>query len=98
MATRRVVTKVPPGRWWWEARCLGQGPDRFFPVGKSGGGATSESDQVIRNAKAFCAGCPVREQCLDYALDNNIDDGIWGGATENRRKRIRRERRKAIAS
>ncbi len=36
--------------------------------------------------KALCAGCPVREQCLDYAIKNRISDGMFGGLTPEERK------------
>lgn len=36
--------------------------------------------------------CKVSDQCLEYALTNNIRDGIWGGKTRDERKAIRRTR------
>jgi WhiB family transcriptional regulator, redox-sensing transcriptional regulator len=49
-------------------------------------------------AKAVCAGCPVRQTCLDWALDHHEDHGMWGGMTERARRRYRNERRMAVAS
>jgi len=43
--------------------------------------------------KAICAGCPVRQQCLTYALDTNQTYGVWGGTSERERRRIRKQRR-----
>lgn len=43
-------------------------------------------------AKKVCAKCPVSGQCLEYALDNKLS-GIWGGTTEQERRRMRRQRR-----
>ena len=43
-------------------------------------------------AKAVCALCPVRPQCLDYALGKSIKHGIWGGLNEEERARERRRR------
>ena len=43
-------------------------------------------------AKAVCTLCPVRVQCLDYALRNSIRHGIWGGLNEEERARERRRR------
>ena len=41
----------------------------------------------------LCAACPVRAQCLEYALAHRIDDGIWGGSSERERRRILQQRR-----
>ena len=46
-------------------------------------------------ARAICARCPVRVECLEFALETNSEYGIWGGVTETERKRMRRERRGA---
>jgi WhiB family redox-sensing transcriptional regulator len=46
----------------------------------------------IQQAKAECAMCPVREDCLDWAIETNQDFGIWGGCTERERRKIRNER------
>lgn len=40
-----------------------------------------ERDELNPDAIALCDQCPVRVQCLDYALKNRINDGIWGGTT-----------------
>ena len=37
-------------------------------------------------AKAVCARCLVREECLDYALTEGIDVGIWGGTSARERR------------
>jgi hypothetical protein len=52
------------------------------------------SDGVgVEIARRICADCPVREPCLEYALYNRIDHGVWGGASERERRRIARRRR-----
>lgn len=56
---------------------------QFYPTRHSG------PDDVNR-AKAICAVCPVRAQCLAYALVNWEKVGIWGGETENERRVSRR--------
>ncbi|HWG75033.1 MAG TPA: WhiB family transcriptional regulator [Acidimicrobiales bacterium] len=71
--------------WRQRAACRGVDPDIFFPV----------SDEEAEEAKAICAGCSVREACLEYALANREYDGVWGGATERERRRLIRQRRKS---
>lgn len=68
--------------WYELGDCSGVDPDLFFP---GQGESTAE-------AKAICAGCQVREQCLEWALDNAEKFGIWGGLSERERRRIRRAR------
>jgi WhiB family redox-sensing transcriptional regulator len=43
-------------------------------------------------AKRVCVGCPVRSQCLEYALANGLEHGVWGGASEPERRRMLRRR------
>ena len=66
--------------WADEARCLVAEPDTFFP---EKGGST-------REAKRICSGCPVKAECLDYALENDERFGIWGGLSERERRKLRR--------
>jgi WhiB family transcriptional regulator, redox-sensing transcriptional regulator len=68
--------------WQRAANCLGVDPDLFFP---ERGGST-------REAKEVCRGCVVREQCLQFALENGEKFGIWGGMSERERRRLRRRR------
>jgi hypothetical protein len=44
-------------------------------------------------AQEICAECPVSKRCLEYALENHVDHGIWGGCSERERRRILRWRR-----
>jgi len=69
--------------WMDDALCAQIGPNDplFFP-GK--GGST-------REAKRFCnQGCEVVEACLQYAIDEEIEEGIWGGKSGRERKRLRK--------
>ena len=68
--------------WQLEANCLGVDPDLFFP----------ERGASTKEAKAVCKGCVVREDCLEFALQNGEKFGIWGGLSERERRRIRRQR------
>jgi WhiB family transcriptional regulator, redox-sensing transcriptional regulator len=75
--------------WEDRAACRGWNAQLFFgPDGETG------QDREIREAKAkmICARCPIREQCLTYALRNSIKHGIWGGLNREERTRERRRR------
>lgn len=50
----------------------------------------SEQPEQIRRAMAVCAECPVRIECLGFAIANREDEGIWGGLAPAERRRIRR--------
>jgi WhiB family redox-sensing transcriptional regulator len=49
-------------------------------------------------ARQICAECPVKAECLEYALENRIDHGVWGGCSERERRRIQRRRRQEAAA
>ena len=48
-------------------------------------------------ALRICHGCPVRRECLDYAIEYRMVDGIWGGTTGPARTQLMR-RANAIAA
>lgn len=73
-----------PPDWRGDAACRGLDPELFFPEG-SAGPALLE----VREAKVVCARCPVRAQCLDFAMRAGVAFGIWGGATERERRTMR---------
>lgn len=64
--------------------CYGQDPELFFPVGSSG-----PAQRQLARAKAVCAGCRVRADCLGYAIATGQDAGVWGGASEEERRAIK---------
>jgi WhiB family redox-sensing transcriptional regulator len=69
--------------WMAQGKCADISPSVFFP-----------SDGVgVEAAKKICADCPVKSPCLEYALENRIDHGVWGGTSERERRRILRQRR-----
>jgi WhiB family redox-sensing transcriptional regulator len=80
-------TDLPPGEqaawleWRGRAACQAADPDMFFPVSPAGPGR----DEATR-AKAICAACQVRRQCLQFALATHQAHGVWGGTTEEERR------------
>jgi Transcription factor WhiB len=48
--------------------------------------------QAVGPGKQVCAGCPVREECADYAIAHHIREGIWGGLSSRERRKVARER------
>ncbi|NLD76416.1 MAG: WhiB family transcriptional regulator, partial [Acidimicrobiales bacterium] len=65
--------------------CRNYPPSAFFP-----------SDGVgVDSARKICADCRVSAECLEYALENRIDHGVWGGCSERERRRILKRRRDA---
>lgn len=71
--------------WMSRAACIGADPALFFPE-------RGEAGQGVPEAKAICRGCPVRLECLDYAIANNEPCGVFGGTTVDERDRIRWKR------
>ncbi len=67
-------------------RCRGANPVLFFPSDSAG----------VEIAQRVCAECPVRVECLDYALTNHFVYGVWGGASERERRRILDRQRKPV--
>lgn len=65
--------------WQAQALCAQTDPEAFFP---DKGGST-------RAAKAVCARCPVRAECLAFALENDERFGVWGGLSERERRQLR---------
>jgi WhiB family redox-sensing transcriptional regulator len=65
--------------WMGRARCRSHPPSLFFP--DNGGG--------VEVARRVCSCCPVRDECLEYAIAERIEPGVWGGTSERTRRRIR---------
>lgn len=69
-------------QWMADGLCADRPPSLFFP-----------SDGVgVDVARKVCADCPVKAQCLEYAIENRIDHGVWGGTSERERRRIHKRR------
>jgi WhiB family redox-sensing transcriptional regulator len=71
--------------WRDAAECQYEDPELFFPM----------SPSKVAEAKAVCARCPVWRSCLGYAFATGQDAGIWGGMTEEERRRELRRRFRA---
>lgn len=69
--------------WVKLAACRDADPALFFP----------ERGESSREAKQVCLSCPVRLECLEYALANGEKFGVWGGKSDKERRRLRRQRR-----
>jgi WhiB family redox-sensing transcriptional regulator len=78
------------GGWREHAACQGEDPELFFPVGETG-----PALEQIAEAKQLCAECPVRQECLRFAIDTRQDYGIWGGLTREERRKVRRREQRA---
>jgi WhiB family redox-sensing transcriptional regulator len=79
---RLLIRLFDGGLWRSMAACRSADPDLFFPVSASAG-----SQAQVAEAKAVCARCLVRRQCLDFAIRTRQVHGIWGGMTEQERYR-----------
>jgi WhiB family redox-sensing transcriptional regulator len=84
------MTYDPPGflPWMDAANCTEIAPDAWFPEK----GAVSN---LTYQAVEVCKTCPVRQRCLDYAIDNEIRFGTWGGKTAEQRARMKNPSRGA---
>ncbi|MFF1836437.1 WhiB family transcriptional regulator [Streptomyces sp. NPDC058231] len=79
--------------WRTHAACRDEDPDLFFPIGSTGPALVQTEE-----AKAVCRGCPVREQCLAWAMENGQDSGVWGGLGETERRALKRRTRRHAQS
>jgi len=66
--------------WASYAACRIEDPDLFFP------GPEGTTDAAVR----ICGGCPVLDECRDWALGTKVKYGVWGGMTERDRRRVLR--------
>jgi WhiB family redox-sensing transcriptional regulator len=73
--------------WIPQAACRGADQSDFFP---------SKKGESAKRAKKVCQGCPVRLDCLDYALRHRLFDGVWGGCGERERRTLARKRGLAV--
>ena len=75
-----ATTRIAHGEWRSAAACRSADPELFFPISASG-----PAREQAAEAKAICAICRVRRECLTFALRTGQLHGIWGGTTEDER-------------
>jgi len=71
--------------WRHNAVCREEDPELFFPIGTTGPALLQ-----IEEAKSVCRRCPVMEQCVQWALESGLDDGVWGGLSADERRALKR--------
>jgi WhiB family redox-sensing transcriptional regulator len=71
----------PDPEWKQLGLCNQVDPDLWFP----------DRGASAREPQRICGDCPVRAECLEYALETDQRFGIWGGTSEQERRRIKRD-------
>ena len=74
----RVYTKEL--LWYKRANCRDMDTNLFFP---------EDGHNITQFTREVCQLCDVRMECLNYALRNNIEYGVWGGTSPNQRRGMR---------
>ena len=85
--TPRMDSWPEPPEWMGGALCAQTDPEAFFP----------EKGASTKAAKRICGSCPVRDECLEYAIENEVRFGVWGGLSDRERRRVARQRREDAA-
>lgn len=83
-----------PEEWAVDALCAETDPEAFFP---DKGGSTQQAKRICNGTPVTGIGpgrepCPVRHECLRFALNNDERFGIWGGLSERERRQLRNPR------
>jgi WhiB family transcriptional regulator, redox-sensing transcriptional regulator len=93
MATLPLLPMGMETEWQQDGSCRAADGLVFFPPAHFEHKPEREARES--KAKAICAGCPVRVQCLDWALATREPHGVWGGCSESERKQILLGKRRA---
>ena len=91
--THSVVDYADQLDWQERAACRDYDNEMFF--GPDQGESEIERQAREARAKVVCQGCPVREPCLEFAMETNQKYGIWGGHTDKERASLKRRRARA---
>jgi len=80
--------------WRDEAACLNYEPEWWFAYHTLSQGRGTRHTDESRLAISICEQCPVKEECLAFAMENKQQtiNGIWGGTTSGERNTIRKHR------
>ena len=79
MSVETLINQLAASEQWMvDAICPTTSPDDFFP----------NKGESTKEAKRICLGCPVRAECLSYALRNDERFGVWGGLSERERRAL----------
>ncbi len=83
---------------WLDANCKDAPSELFYPVvtedDRPDDGLFADTVDFYAEGKVYCASCPLREQCLAYAVENRERYGLWGGLSPLERRRIDRRARR----
>ena len=69
-----------------QAQCREVDPEFFFPISKA------DLEERLVDLQSICGRCIHQSDCAEFALEENIKDGFWGGFTEEQRKKMLRVR------
>lgn len=83
-----MIEILPRPAWQASAACVGVHPKLFFP--------DTPGQPINPEVRRVCARCPVRNDCLQHALDND-ERGVWAATSERERRAIRYRRLRATA-
>jgi WhiB family transcriptional regulator, redox-sensing transcriptional regulator len=86
MATLPLLAGAPSTSWQAQGLCRTADSAIFFPPAQFEHKPEREARE--KRAKAICSDCPVRAQCLEWALTTREPHGVWGGYAEAERKQM----------
>lgn len=85
-----MTLNIPPAHILDQAQCANTDPEAFWPTRET-------PPHEIQYARRICHTCPVITECLEWAIANNEEAGIWGGTTGKKRRKIMANRRAGAA-